>query len=68
MAEYTIPPLTTVRMSCKDLAFAAVVTLLGHLNPADAPPASLDPIPTRLIVRQTTGAPRRTERTSNARK
>ena len=66
MAEYTIPPLTTVRMSCKDLAIAAVATLLGHLNPADSPPASLAPIPTRLIVRQTTGAPRRTIRASSA--
>ena len=28
LAEYTIPPLTTIRMSCKDLAQKAVEVLL----------------------------------------
>ena len=59
LAEYTIPPLTTVRMSCKDLALRAVNLLLEQLNPdpakADAPHPKID---TRLVVRQTTGLPR----------
>ena len=54
LAEYTIPPLTTVRMSCKDLAERAVGGLLAHLKGAAEEAAGK--IPTRLIVRQTTGA------------
>jgi LacI family transcriptional regulator len=60
LAEYTIPPLTTVRMSCKDLAQKAVASLLAHLQPGLTPPAPVSKVVTRLIVRQTTGAPRRT--------
>ena len=56
LAEYTIPPLTTVRMSCKDLAMNAVNALLQSLQPEDAKPQGM--IPTRLIVRQTTGLPK----------
>jgi DNA-binding LacI/PurR family transcriptional regulator len=60
LAEYTIPPLTTVRMSCKDLAQAAVTNLIANMGtPAQsdaAPAATL--IPTRLIVRQTTASPK----------
>jgi DNA-binding LacI/PurR family transcriptional regulator len=57
LAEYTIPPLTTVRMSCKDLALRAVSSLLSHLQPGSKPepPAKIE---TRLIVRQTTGLPK----------
>lgn len=60
LAEYTIPPLTTVRMSCKDLAAKAVSGLLAYLQPADSKPESSTKIVTRLIVRQTTGLPRDT--------
>ena len=58
LAEYTIPPLTTVRMSCKDIATKAVAALLRHL---DGQPVGTDDesrIPTSLIVRRTTGLPR----------
>jgi DNA-binding LacI/PurR family transcriptional regulator len=55
MAEYMIPPLTTVRMSCIDIASRAVGTLLAHLDPSQ--PFSETPIETHLIVRQTTGLP-----------
>jgi LacI family transcriptional regulator len=58
LAEYTIPPLTTVRMSCKDIAVKAVTALLAHL---DGKPAGTDAetrIPTELIERRTTGPPR----------
>jgi DNA-binding LacI/PurR family transcriptional regulator len=58
LAEYTIPPLTTVRMSCKDLAYSAVTDLIRNLNPDESAARPKPPIPTRLIVRQTTGLPR----------
>jgi len=63
LAEYTIPPLTTVRMSCKDLAQAAVNSLIAHMVPDDGPSNTPQQnnqisIPTRLIVRQTTGLPK----------
>jgi LacI family transcriptional regulator len=57
MAEYTIPPLTTVRMACKDLAYSAVTNLLSNLDVTETTPRSKQPIPTHLIVRQTTGLP-----------
>ncbi|SFS09292.1 transcriptional regulator, LacI family [Granulicella pectinivorans] len=63
LAEYTIPPLTTIRMSCKDLAQKAVRSLLSHLQP-DGRPETEAVIPTRLIVRQTTGAPKASETTA----
>ncbi len=58
LAEYTIPPLTTIRMSCQDLALRAVGSLLAHLQPSDKGPAPIPRIETRLIVRQTTGLPK----------
>jgi LacI family transcriptional regulator len=60
LAEYTIPPLTTIRMSCKDLALAAVNSLLAQIQ-HDAEPTTLQAppiVPTQLIVRQTTGLPK----------
>ncbi len=33
LAEYTIPPLTTIRMSCRDLAIQAMENLLYHGHP-----------------------------------
>lgn len=59
LAEYTIPPLTTIRMSCKDLAQKAIGSLLSHRKTATAvPPEVIHTIGTRLIVRQTTGLPK----------
>jgi LacI family transcriptional regulator len=58
LAEYTIPPLTTVRMSCKDLAVKAIENLLSRLNPPEGKTETVSTISTRLIVRQTTGLPR----------
>lgn len=60
LAEYTIPPLTTVRMSCKDLAQAAVLSLLSRIQPESSQPMEhhATRIDTRLIVRQTTGLPK----------
>jgi LacI family transcriptional regulator, galactose operon repressor len=59
LAEYTIPPLSTVRMSCKDLAQAAVFNLVHHIEPSRLAHAPTLQIPTSLIVRQTTGRPRK---------
>lgn len=58
LAEYTIPPLTTIRMSCEDIAQKAVDSLLSPARRQIA--STVDPacIYTRLIVRQTTGRPR----------
>jgi len=58
LAEYTIPPLTTVRMACVDLAQKAVSCLLSHVEPNRTTPETAARIATRLIVRQTTGHPR----------
>jgi DNA-binding LacI/PurR family transcriptional regulator len=58
LAEYTIPPLTTVGMSCKDLALKAVGSLLSHLQLHGVEVESPSKITTRLIVRQTTGLPK----------
>jgi DNA-binding LacI/PurR family transcriptional regulator len=58
LAEYTIPPLTTIRMSCKDLAQKAVDNLLSRLKPASNKLDTVSKINTRLIVRQTTGLPK----------
>lgn len=58
LAEYTIPPLTTVRMSCEDLARKAVRSLLSHVQPEGGNAETQAVISTRLIVRQTTGLPK----------
>ena len=58
LAEYTIPPLTTIRMSCKDLARKGVESLLSRLDRRDMKIKEPGQIPTRLIVRQTTGLPK----------
>ncbi len=58
LAEYTIPPLTTVRMACRDLAQAAVDSLLAHLLPREQSAPTTALVTTKLIVRRTTGLPR----------
>lgn len=59
LAQFMLPPLTTVQMSCKDLASAAVESLRAGIE-ADHPRARPKewPIPTRLVVRQSTAFPR----------
>lgn len=57
-AQFTFPPLTTVQMSRAELARGAFQALRDH---SEMPPASIPreyPIPTRLVVRQSTGVPR----------
>lgn len=58
LAEYTIPQLTTVRMSCADLAQRAVGNLFSHMKGEAGEPGMKQPIATKLVVRQTTGLPK----------
>ncbi len=58
IAEYMLPPLTTIRMSRTELARSAVDALVGHIDPERSgmvPPKVK--IETELVVRRTTGAP-----------
>ena len=57
IAQVTIPPLTTIQMSCFELARAAVTALRAHTE-GEVEPKRNYKIPTSLIVRESTGAPR----------
>jgi LacI family transcriptional regulator len=61
LAQFMLPPLTTVQMSCKLLATAAVQALRAGIEP-DHPKAGQREwqIPTSLVVRQSTAFPRGT--------
>jgi LacI family transcriptional regulator, galactose operon repressor len=61
LAQFMLPPLTTVQMSCQDLAAAAVEALRAGIE-RDHPEAARTEwqIPTRLVVRQSTAFPRGT--------
>ncbi len=61
LAQFVLPPLTTVQMSCKDLAAAAIDALRAGIEP-DHPKASQKEwqIPTRLVVRKSSAFPRGT--------
>jgi DNA-binding LacI/PurR family transcriptional regulator len=54
-AQFTTPPLTTVQMSRADLAHAAFQALHDHGEPGLTATKRDYPIPTRLIVRESTG-------------
>jgi LacI family transcriptional regulator len=59
LAQFMLPPLTTVQMSCKQLATAAVQALRAGIEP-DHPKAAQREwhVPTQLVVRQSTAFPR----------
>jgi DNA-binding LacI/PurR family transcriptional regulator len=58
IAEYMLPPLTTIRMSCIDLARAAVDALVAHLDDSGTLKAQKRmEISTELVTRRTTGPP-----------
>jgi LacI family transcriptional regulator len=61
LSQFMLPPLTTVQMSCKDLAAAAVEALRAGVE-RDHPKAAKTEwhVPTRLVVRQSTAFPRGT--------
>ncbi|MDE3150078.1 MAG: LacI family DNA-binding transcriptional regulator [Acidobacteriota bacterium] len=61
LAQFMLPPLTTVQMSCRDLAAAAVEALRAGIEADHRKAAQKEwPIPTRLVVRQSTAFPRGT--------
>jgi DNA-binding LacI/PurR family transcriptional regulator len=59
LAQFMLPPLTTVQMSCKDLATAAVEALRAGIE-QDFPKSAKTEwhISTKLVVRQSTAFPR----------
>jgi len=59
LAQFMLPPLTTVQMSCRDLAVAAVEGLRAGIE-HDHPKHGKKEwhIPTRLVVRQSSTFPR----------
>jgi DNA-binding LacI/PurR family transcriptional regulator len=59
IAQVTIPPLTTIQMSCFELARAAVTALRAHVE-EDGDPKRSYKINTHLVVRESTGFPRGT--------
>ncbi|MDR3773123.1 MAG: LacI family DNA-binding transcriptional regulator [Terracidiphilus sp.] len=61
LAQFMLPPLTTVQMSCKDLAEAAVEALRAGIEREHPRAAKKEwHISTRLVVRQSTAFPRGT--------
>jgi LacI family transcriptional regulator len=59
MTQMTIPPLTTIEMSCYDLAREAVMALRAHVEKGQTPRREYK-IETQLVVRESTGFPRGT--------
>jgi len=59
LTQFVLPPLTTVQMSCKHLASAAIQALRAGIE-SGLPQAQQTewPIPTHLVVRQSTSFPR----------
>jgi LacI family transcriptional regulator len=61
LAQFMLPPLTTVQMSCKELATAAVQALRAAIEPAHPQSTQKEwPVATRLVVRRSTDFPRGT--------
>jgi len=59
LAQFMLPPLTTVQMSCRDLAEAAVQALRAGVEPNNLKSEQRDwPIATHLVVRRSTRPPR----------
>ncbi len=56
ITRMTIPPLTTIQMSCFELAKEAVLALRAHIE-GTPPPKREYPIDTNLVVRESTGFP-----------
>ena len=58
LAQFMLPPLTTVQMSCKDLAAAAVEALRAGIEQDHQQAGKMEwRIPTRLVVRQSSAFP-----------
>jgi DNA-binding LacI/PurR family transcriptional regulator len=59
IAQVTIPPLTTIQMSCSELARAAVTALRAHIEQSADAKRNYK-IPTSLVVRESTASPKKT--------
>ena len=58
LAQFMLPPLTTVQMSCRELASAAVDALRAGIEPGHPHVLQTEwRIPTQLVVRQSTAFP-----------
>ena len=61
LAQFVLPPLTTVQMSCRALAAAAIQALRAGIEPEHPKAAQKEwHIPTHLVVRQSSAFPRGT--------
>jgi LacI family transcriptional regulator len=59
LAQFMLPPLTTVQMSCRHLATAAVEALRAGIEPDHPKVAQTEwHVPTQLVVRQSSAFPR----------
>jgi LacI family transcriptional regulator len=58
IARYMLPPLTTVRMSGREIATSAVRTLIASLKGEESDKAPYEIVRTRLVVRQSTSIPK----------
>jgi DNA-binding LacI/PurR family transcriptional regulator len=65
MAQFTVPPLTSVRMSGERVARSVLDTLISMIESGEAQPQAT--IPTQLIVRQSTGYVPRSPEPKNSR-
>jgi DNA-binding LacI/PurR family transcriptional regulator len=62
IARFTVPPLTTVRMSCQELAHVAFKTLRGYIEKGASPWKGDMNVRTKLTIRQSTSTPRDSKR------
>ena len=58
MARFIVPPLTTIRMSCQEIARTAFSALRSYLEEGSTLPAKYLRVGTSLTVRQSTGVPK----------
>ncbi|HEY2467680.1 MAG TPA: LacI family DNA-binding transcriptional regulator [Terracidiphilus sp.] len=59
LTQFMLPPLTTIQMSCRNLAAAAVQALRAGIEPDNMHSLQREwQIPTKLVVRQSTSFPR----------
>lgn len=67
IAQFTLPPLTSVQMSRHELARCAVMALRDHLEPKARAHAPRYRVQTKLTVRQSTGLPRQGQLSNDSR-
>lgn len=58
IARFMLPPLTTVRMSGREIATSAVRTLIASLKGNESEKVDFETVTTRLVIRQSTAIPK----------